>query len=106
MGGSVGSRKSCSPAGRCQPLMLQPARPTAHAQRPASSAIKHCSKLQAAEADKGHLVSHDVGTGAHPARRLRRHQSLALPHVPLAEQELAVQVARLDRVHVDLGWGN
>ena len=49
-----------------------------------------------------HLVRGDGDARPHRAHRLGRHARLALPHVPLAEQELPVQVAGLDGVQVDL----
>lgn len=49
-----------------------------------------------------HLVRNDLDLLPHRPHRLSRHRRLALPHVPLAEEELAVQVAGLDGVQVDL----
>jgi hypothetical protein len=48
------------------------------------------------------LVRHYAGAGAEAAHGLSGHPGLALAHVALAEEELAVQVAGLDGVHVDL----
>ena len=49
-----------------------------------------------------HLLSVDVNAAPHSLHGVGRHQRLALANVALAEQELAVEVARLDGVHVDL----
>ncbi len=48
------------------------------------------------------LVCLDLYARPHRAHSLGRHQRLALPHVPLAEEELAIEVAGLDCVHVNL----
>ena len=49
-----------------------------------------------------HLMRDDLGGGSESLDGLRSDLCLALAHVPAAEQELPVQVARLDGVHVDL----
>jgi hypothetical protein len=52
-----------------------------------------------------HLVGYDLGAGSERADHLRRDLGLALAHVVLAEEELAVQVAGLNCVQVDLWDG-
>lgn len=52
--------------------------------------------------EAAHLVGHDFGIGREGAHHLRGYLRLALADVVLAEQELAVEIAGLDRVQVDL----
>jgi hypothetical protein len=62
-----------------------------------SSAVRHPPRNR-------HLVGNDISARCKGADDLRRDLRLALAHMVLAEEELAVQVACLDCVEVNL-WG-
>ena len=49
------------------------------------------------------MVGHDGGPQLEAGHHLRGHPGLAHSHMVFAEEELAVQVAGLNRIQVDLG---
>ena len=53
-------------------------------------------------AQRTHLLRDNVGGRGERLDDLRRHGRLALAYVVLAEEELAVEVADLNRVQIDL----
>ena len=76
-------------------------------QKPGEGRDQGCVRIIASGYSTAYLdvcmVGHDGGPRLEAGHHLRSHAGLAHAHMVFAEEELAVQVAGLNRIQVDLG---